>query len=350
MLALQSLPASPSNSDSNSDSNGDSNGNHSNPSFHTLPAELLLDILPHIPFTPQALSGIRRTNSRLNKLITGHEHALVKDIKRIQFSPTSLRLFPSLHTNTFSGLSTLHDRLSTLDDLHSQWLRICSHSPELDWLKGRWETVHKIGLLLLYRLQDTASYPDKVALINALPATSLVCLLFKLISSIKILRIHGPCPINAHHAAGDIMQRSDIELALEEMLLQHGPDFFLALLHPTSHPKSPWAISYATPPFPPIHLSIQTKTNLPPPLLLHSSLTSEISCMLTRQNAHPPQPRTLTSCLRRALAARLDCHFSQNTAQMWQILSSTAFDDVGEEKVIQVVRGEVIERGMKRIF
>lgn len=86
------------------------------------------------------------------------------------------------------------------------------------------------GLLLLHRLQDTGSYCHKVALINGLPSTSLACLLFKLVSSIKILRIYGPDPINSTYQSGDIMARSDIELAFEEMLLQHGPDFFIAML------------------------------------------------------------------------------------------------------------------------
>lgn len=218
-------------------------------SFSTLPAELLLEIIPYIPFTSRNLSHLRLTNTKLHHLVQGHEHGLVKDIKRTQIPLTSLRLFPSLGTETYSGLSTLHARLSTLDDLHSEWLRITSSGPDLDWLKGRWESVHKIGLLLLYRLQDTGSYPNKVALLNSLPTTSLACLLFKLIASIKILRIYGPCPINGHHAAGDILQRSDIELAFEEMLLQHGPDFFLAMLKAgdKSHPKSEWAIAYVPP-------------------------------------------------------------------------------------------------------
>lgn len=30
--------------------------------------------------------------------------------------------------------------------------------------------------------------------------------------------------------AGDIMQRSEIELAMEEMLLEYGPNFFVELL------------------------------------------------------------------------------------------------------------------------
>jgi hypothetical protein len=154
--------------------------------------------------------------------------------------------------------------MANLDDLHQQWLRITSNGPELDWLKGRWEGIHKAGLLLLHRLQDTGSYNYKVALLNGLPATSLACLLFKLISSIKILRIYGPNPINGKYAAGDIMQRSDIELAFEEMLLQHGPDFFTFMLKAGDSTKcqGQWATTYV----------IST-----PPILSEPSLTTNLA-------------------------------------------------------------------------
>lgn len=199
-------------------------------SFNALPSEVLLEIIPYIPFSPHSLTCICRTCARLNLLVSGHEHSLVRDIKRNQIANASLQLFPSLPTDTFTGLAILHKRLQTLESLHEQWLQITSNGPELDWLRGRWEGIHKTGLLLLYRLQDAGSYPNKVAMLNGLPSTSLACLLFKLISSIKILRIYGPNPINGNYAAGDIMARSDIELAFEEMLLQHGPDFFIAML------------------------------------------------------------------------------------------------------------------------
>lgn len=207
-------------------------------SFNSLPAEILLAIVPYIPFSPHTLFCLCLTCTRLNGLIISHEQSLVSDIKHTQIPRHALHLFPNLDTSTFDGLATLHKRLSTLSDLNDQWLHITSHGPELDWLKGRWEAIHKTGLLLLYRLQDAGSYCNKVALINGLPATSLACLLFKLISSIKILRIYGPDPINGNWSAGDIMARSDVELAFEEMLLQYGPDFFVAMLRARGGQKS----------------------------------------------------------------------------------------------------------------
>lgn len=64
-----------------------------------------------------------------------------------------------------------------------------------------------------------------------------------------------------------------------------------------------------------------------------------------------PRPPTLTARLRRAFAAKLGLHVTQNVSKMWEIVSSTLFDEMSEEKMVQVVRGEDIEKGgLKRIF
>jgi hypothetical protein len=189
----------------------------------------------------------------------------------------SHQLFPSLHLKDFATLNILHGRLSRLDALHAEWLHITSYGPELVWLRGRWETIHKAGLLLLYRLQDVSrgetsttsvseppidahpssispplsagAYvphyptPAAIALVDSLPAPALACLLFKLVSSIKILRIHGAAPIHGTYAAGDLLVRSDVELASEEMLLLHGPEWFLAMLKAGKKSKVSTAMS-----------------------------------------------------------------------------------------------------------
>jgi hypothetical protein len=75
--------------------------------------------------------------------------------------------------------------------------------------------------------------------------------------------------------------------------------------------------------------------------------------MIERQLPSPngnPKPPTLTSCLRRACAAKKSCHVSQNIGKMWEILSSTSFDEMDEAKTIKGVQGQEITGGMKRIF
>lgn len=265
----------------------------------SLPTEIILEIIPHISYTSHALASFCMTCARFNSIVRAHEYSLVHAITQRQFPPTTLALFPGLsgqadccvtsqsssnedevsteaepaagplpttrpitlpHAHvlgpqTFADLSTLHARLDTLHEIHSHWLQIVNHGPDLQWLKGRWENIHKAGLLLLYRLQDAgrrpASYfsssssglapPDamqtyiaQLELLHALPGPSLACLLFKLLASIRILRVHGPTPIHATTTWGasidPAQQRQDIELACEESLLKHGPAFFVALL------------------------------------------------------------------------------------------------------------------------
>lgn len=159
-------------------------------------------------------------------------------------------------------------RLERWEVLRGEWGRIVSGSGssatgdddddddgerglEVEWLQGRrWEGIYQMGGLLLYRLGDYQRQQEQEqqqqhqheqeekekekisssSLINHLPATSLASIYFHIIASIKILRIYGPDPIHQRFCAGDVGVRSDVELALEEMLLMYGPEFFLALL------------------------------------------------------------------------------------------------------------------------
>lgn len=239
-------------------------------SLDALPAELLLSIIPHISYTPANLTSLRLVSRKMNALVTAHEQGLVTDIKTQQYSPATLTLFPSL-PHSYEGLHTMHSRNQTLDDLHKHWLHVTNHGPDLGWMRDRWETIHKAGMLLLYRLYDAGNpssssspspYRDNTLadptdsqrdLINLLPATSLACLVFKLYSSIKILRIYGPEPICASYAKDFAETRCDIELAFEEMLLRHGPDFFVIMLQAgraADSKRKQWAIESVTPPIP----------------------------------------------------------------------------------------------------
>lgn len=225
--------------------------------FHALPTEILLEIISAVPFTPSNSLAIRLTCRRFHDLFTQHEAPIAKTTARQSFPSRTLELFPCLEDiHTFQNLARLHARVATLDQVHEQWLKITSNSPELEWLKGRFEGVHKAGLLLLYHLQDlplqqqrhresargqAPSLPicancQRVQFLRNLPATSLACLLFKLISSVKILRVYGPEPINERWRKGDVASRSDVELVCEELILRHGPWFFVALLRPDNRP------------------------------------------------------------------------------------------------------------------
>ncbi|KAF1822054.1 uncharacterized protein K489DRAFT_289586, partial [Dissoconium aciculare CBS 342.82] len=297
-----------------------------------LPPELLLEVIPRVPYSPSNLSALRRTSPELKSLIHRHETSIVRAINELQHhcSPSqahqSHHLFPSLQLHNFASLDVLHGRLVRLEDLHAQWLHITSHGPELAWLRGRWETIHKAGLLLLYRLQDT------------LPAPALACLLFKLVSSIKILRVHGAAPIHGTYAAGDVLTRSDVELAAEEMLLLHGPEWFLGMMRAgrggrkgkngegeeersgrrgKEEDDGQWAVDL---------------------------LTSELTNFTTRQSPDPtthlPRPPTLTSRLRRAFSNQTgNSPLVENLGRMWEMLAAPVWDRVDEEMLGRVVGG-----------
>ncbi|EMC94050.1 hypothetical protein BAUCODRAFT_219548 [Baudoinia panamericana UAMH 10762] len=309
----------------------------------SLPAEIWLEIIPHVEYTPSALANLRLTCKRLHKIIERHETGLVADIKRAQLPQTSTCLFPGLRIDSYRALSVAHTRLATLDEIHKHWLKVTCHSCELEWLKGRWERIHRAGLLLLYHLQDLeparthhadgmcdhnmfkdGTYCAKISLLQRLPATSLACLLFKLIASIKILRVYGPEPVHGRYAAEDSGLRSDIELAFEELLLQEGPTMFVALLT-DGHQKGDWALRL---------------------------LNAEVANMFHRQSPLPsglPKPSTLISALRQALAIQAGCAVNEVVSKMWEILSSTAFDDVHDAKLVSIVEGKELEKGMKRM-
>ncbi|KAL9532245.1 hypothetical protein SMMN14_04422 [Sphaerulina musiva] len=383
------------------------------PSSHltltTLPIELILEILPYIPYTAaHSLRALCLTCTSLHRIIVQHEKSLVRSIKTKQVFHLQLQLFPSLVIDSFKGLDTFYRRLERWEVLRGEWGRIVGGGSgggsggatgdddddddddddgrrglEVEWLQGRrWEGIYQMGGLLLYRLGDyqrqqeqeqeqqqqeqqqhhqhqhekekrekekeKEKYPSS-SLIDHLPATSLASIYFHIIASIKILRIYGPDPIHQRFCAGDVGVRSDVELALEEMLLMYGPEFFLALLEVRREEKKKkkkkkidrrrdcgsdgdsrgsWAVD-----------------------ALHREIAGMIERQSTLTPEGTPRPPTLTSRLRRAFAAKLGLHVTQNVSKMWEIVSSTLFDEMSTEKMVQVVRGEDIgKEGLKRIF
>jgi hypothetical protein len=256
-------------------------------SLTTLPPELLLQIIPLIPHSPTTLRALHQTSPDLHALLQTHESTLVAELRANSYSissnSTTSPLFPSLPLKTYADLAVLYERLQALDSLHANWLHLTSHGPELGWLKDRWEKVHKVGTLLLWRLGDVADFSarsvvqetretgtetetgtmrekekDDVAsrtlaqtahaaktdLLHLLPATSLACLVFKCYSAVKILRVHGPDPVHSRCGWEDAGFRCEVELAVEELLLVHGAGFFVGLLEAGtgSDGKGDWAV------------------------------------------------------------------------------------------------------------
>nr|OQO18370.1 hypothetical protein B0A51_14776 [Rachicladosporium sp. CCFEE 5018] len=295
---------------------------HQSMTLTLLPIEIVLDIIPHVPFSPSQFQSLRTISPTFNSAIANHERSLVRAIRGRQYTESTIVSFPGL-LQSYTGLSTLHSRLDTISGLSDLWPRLTTGNPDLAWLRDRWITMHKLGSLLLYRLQDCSTHDARTDLLNALPATSMATLYFTLFSSVKVLQCHGPEPINGSYSKGDAEARADIELAFEEMLLQHGLDFFMSLLRAGTRPQCNepgWAIS---------------------------ALDHEITTIEWRQlHSHTP---TLISVLRRSFAAKMECRLCENTTKMWEVLSGTVFDNVSDEITVKVVNGEVLKGGMRRM-
>ncbi|KXL47854.1 hypothetical protein M433DRAFT_157458 [Acidomyces richmondensis BFW] len=200
------------------------------------PPELWLEIIPHIPYTPFALTRLRLVHPDLNALIQFYEHGLVTAIilrTTIPFhnSNISVRdLFPQMPLTTYRDLRSLHARLYILEAIERH---ITTTHPAF-----------RAGLLLLYRLQDVtcSSSPSdlnsasaKRALLSSLSAASIACVLFALVSGVQSLREVGPMPLRVTKCEkvlgmGWDDERMQVELACEETLLLWGPELLFGLL------------------------------------------------------------------------------------------------------------------------
>lgn len=52
--------------------------------------------------------------------------------------------------------------------------------------------------------------------------------------------------MNASYRSSDVMVRSDVGLAFEELLLQHGPELFVVMLKKEDKKKREWVVRYAS--------------------------------------------------------------------------------------------------------
>ena len=80
----------------------------------------------------------------------------------------------------------------------------------------------------------------------------------------------------------------------------------------------------------------------------YSALRNELAQMEDRQLSPTAQP-TLISGLRRSFAAKTGGHIGNTATKMWEILSSSAFDEVDEEKMGRLVGGEALDGGWRRM-
>ncbi|KAK3115366.1 hypothetical protein LTR53_005357 [Teratosphaeriaceae sp. CCFEE 6253] len=355
------------------------------PTSH-LPPELWLLVLHYTltPYHPATLLRLRLASPPLRALLACHEGSLVRQIRASAACPArSADLFPDLPLKTFAGLDELYKRQAVLQELSERWPGIVAggKNSELGWLEGRWEGVFRAGALLLYRLRDAgaaaavlagpvtsglgqspedtkerarefeqgrpsrdravATHDAQLRLLRSLPATSLACLLFVLVAGVRIMRIHGPEPVNASRwtGIGDGDERAGVEAACEDLMLTEGVEFFLGLLDSGAERHSEDG-------------GVRGEKRAERALGL---LRARIAISTERVPLTPmPSPQSLSAVLRASLADKAGCGARETEKSMWAIMSGTAFDGlgVGEEgqrKTIKVVRGEEVGGEMRRM-
>lgn len=221
--------------------------------LNSLPTEILLQIIPQITYSPSTLSSLSLTSNRLNEILTHHEQTLVRAYLSGQsFLSESAVLHPGLEINTYADIATLHNRTTALAGLKADWWDL-THRQDVRWLRcSRWAKIYRAGLLVLYYLQDAerqttvqthkVKHEKQQELVRRLPATSLACLLFALVGGMALLRAKGPEVLRREHVCHcvlvmdreahgeDEVRRREMELACEEMLLAHGPNYLFSMI------------------------------------------------------------------------------------------------------------------------
>jgi len=218
----------------------------------SLPNEILIDILTMLPWSRAGSRDTRLVCRQFNAVLRDYEHSIACELIRTQFPASSRRRFPGLfHTETVN--------YAVVDQLHNRWSALarvregCRHVREREgkaagWMTPRWIKIQEVGLGLLYRLQDcgkgsnhvvpcsllrssSVCYEDQAMLIKSLPVVSLAVLLFTLFISIHQLRADGPDIIHHQSPVQVPAFRAELELACEELMLQHGADYLVSLLN-----------------------------------------------------------------------------------------------------------------------
>ena len=123
------------------------------PTLLTLPPELLLQILSHIPFhlhpSPSSHLPILLTHRHLTTLITAHTSTLIHLITTAQFPLTALALGLSLSFSTqvisVAQLAWVHEIADTIDETPN--LALLSQTGNLVAEEGRVETVLARGAM-----------------------------------------------------------------------------------------------------------------------------------------------------------------------------------------------------------
>ncbi|GAB7350826.1 hypothetical protein MBLNU459_g1360t1 [Dothideomycetes sp. NU459] len=207
---------------------------HHAASLAALPAEILLEAITLVPYTPTSIKSLKLVCRRFNGVVCDYEHSVARSIVQAHFPHRLMDKFPSLSQRSginYAMVEKLHDRLNVLRFIEKN----CNDIKERDgkhssWMETRWIRLQSVGLLLSYRLCDCGGHEEQAELLRQLPYTSLAALFCTLMISIQQLRADGPDILHHHSPVQVRAFRTEIELACQELLLERGPDYLHRLL------------------------------------------------------------------------------------------------------------------------
>lgn len=123
-----------------------------------LPTEILLNIIPKIPWSRNGLRELRLVCRRFSDIAQEYEHSLSFDLIESQFPSCSSLRFPNL-------FETMGVRYDTVDLVQRRWDALARaekscytirerRDKNAEWMTDRCVKLQGVGLCLLFRLQD----------------------------------------------------------------------------------------------------------------------------------------------------------------------------------------------------
>ena len=119
------------------------------PPFETLPAEVIMEIVTNVEFTPSAFGDLHVIHKRLTEVLRNYEQSIAKSITLMQF-PNALIDFPTAISRSYSWLSKCSRRYDVIEDIFS----ILTSNDNKYKVNPHNLSLVSAGFLLLYRLQD----------------------------------------------------------------------------------------------------------------------------------------------------------------------------------------------------
>lgn len=221
-----------------------------------LPNEIILDIVAGAAeFDFAMIQSLQLVDRRLYNILKAYERSLCRGYAANQL----LRIIPCFpdiispqcgacrNVGCASGLSfSLLAEIQRRSRIVTTLLRQVFSLAPVCCCAQSWYRLFEVGTLLLYRLQERCDYDSKVSFITSMPLHALVAIFITLMQSVRAAQNGGIGLIHQDLQPEDPSVRSDIHLVFEDLILESGPEFVLAILNQDERADHALRLKYAT--------------------------------------------------------------------------------------------------------